>query len=304
MKKLEPKLTPEWVGKKNPYRTIRIRIADACNYNCSYCSEHDTLPKAPFMEQYDMIQMLENLKAIYQVEQREQHLFIWGGEPTLNKSLLWFLKRVREYYSFITNIELHSNLTLNYPDEFFETINNLNIDVSSSIHLQYKFKTINMLRLASTGNLKEVNLMMDKLSDYDKCKEIKDLYSNKLPISIIPTFQLLDSDYKKVKMFLAASGQWMDQPIECSDTNRNYIEVRNTIDLQGYYCRVPEDSFIVNTNGDIYLCQNDFMAKVKTPSNIFIPFQVETINNFINGRSLCNYKKCDCEQEILKTKKL
>ena len=54
---------PKYIGEEQLERTIRIRLSDTCNFNCSYCIEHDTLPKEyNHMKQYDMILLLENLE--------------------------------------------------------------------------------------------------------------------------------------------------------------------------------------------------------------------------------------------------
>lgn len=297
---------PEWVGEKTLFRTIRIRITDTCNFNCSYCVEHDTPNTPKHMGQYDMISMLENLKALYIKDSREQRLFIWGGEPTLNINLLWFIKMVRNYYTFITDIEIHSNLSQVYPAIFFEHLVQYNVKVSSSIHIENK--TIksknpinNMYKLKDLNLLNEVNLMLHGVNDYTLCTEIKSKF-HLLPISIVPTFQLLDStNYKKIRLLFSSIGQWKDKPIPSSDEDLNYIQVRNGINLKGYYCNVPMDSFIINTDGVVYLCQNDFIEKVSTKINFFVPNI--NLDSFL-ANTVCNYTKCDCEHIILKRKNI
>ena len=55
-------MQPDYIGERTDYRTIRIRISDWCNFNCTYCIEHDTLPKDRFIGQFDLLCILENLK--------------------------------------------------------------------------------------------------------------------------------------------------------------------------------------------------------------------------------------------------
>ena len=298
---------PEIIGEATTYRTIRIRITDTCNFNCSYCVEHDTIPEK-HMSQYEMIDILENLKKIYELDGREQRLFVWGGEPTLNINILWFFNFVRCYYTFITEIEMHSNLSGKYGPNFLDTLRDLNIKISSSVHLEYKSKltTINMLCAHNIGILKEVNLMLHKLTDFEEAKKVKQYYKDKhpeFPISIVPTFQLQDQSLNAVKILLSESGEYKDKPIDCSDQYRNYIQIRNDIDTTGYKCNVPRDTFIINTDGKVYLCQNDFIAGVRTSYNFFTKLTPEQLNNF-TGTAICGYNKCDCEHSVLKTLKL
>lgn len=295
-------MQPDYIGERTDYRTIRIRISDWCNFNCTYCIEHDTLPKDKFIGQFDLLGILENLKRINQLDEREQRLFLWGGEPLLNKNLLWFLERVRTYYPFITEIELHTNLSIRLEDDFFDSLNEYDVKVSSSIHLEYdnKFNVCleNMIKADARGLLHEVNLMLSRLEDFDRCKEIKRAHSN-LPISIVPTFQLQDSNLKKIEVLLTVSNDWKDKPIKCSDKNRNYIEVRNNINVKDMMCSVPAASFIINTDGSVYLCQNDFISGNKTKYNFFLVVPKEDLEFFMNA-SICQYQKCDCEHTVLK----
>ena len=298
---------PKYIGEEQLERTIRIRLSDTCNFSCSYCIEHDTLPKEyNHMKQYDMIMVLENLKKLYEIDQRTQKLFIWGGEPTLNINLIWFLNRIRSEYKFITEIEIHSNLSSEFGPNFFDTMKELGIMISSSIHLEYKSKrtTANILTAYGLGILKEVNLMLSKFLDYDEVIKIKEYYLKKhkdFPISIVPTFQLQDIDLKRTKLLINAAGQWQDRPIDGSDTNRNYIEVRNEVNLNSYICNVPKDSFIINTNGIVFLCQNDLIAGVPTKINFFTELHRNVLETFL-GQTKCSYDKCDCEHIILKIK--
>lgn len=294
---------PEYIGESSTYRTIRIRITDTCNFNCSYCVEHDRLPEK-HMEQFDMIELLENLRRLHQLERRRQKLFIWGGEPTLNINLLWFLHRVRQYYHFITDIEIHSNLSGKYGPNFLDTLKDLNVKLSSSVHLEYKSKavTIQLLCAHDIGILNEVNLMLHKLTDFEEVKKIKQYYIDKrkdFPISIVPTFQLQDQSLNAVKILLSESGEYKDRPIDCSDEPRNYIQIRNDINVEGYKCNVPNDSFIVDTDGIVYLCQNDLISGIKTKINFFTELTIDQLKTF-NGTAICSYKKCDCEHIILK----
>lgn len=297
----------EWIGESQKNRTIRIRFADICNFNCVYCSEHDTFKdNTRIIDQYQLIELLENLKKFHIIEQRNQNLFIWGGEPTLNNNLIWFIKQIREYYTFIKNIEIHSNLSKKYSDEFFKTLKEYEVSISSSIHLQYQSSIVkdNLYKFNKLNLLKEINLMWHELENFDNCLKIKKEFEE-LPISIIPTFQLLDKNYSKVKTLLKASKEFIDKSIPTSDGDKHYIEIRNQINTKNMYCNVPKDSFIVNTDGTIYFCQNDFNNKVSVKDiNIFIPMDIQDIKNFINGRTHCSYTTCDCEHIILKTEYL
>lgn len=64
-------------------------------------------------------------------------------------------------------------------------------------------------------------------------------------------------------------------------------------------CSVPAASFIINTDGSVYLCQNDFISGNKTKYNFFLVVPKEDLEFFMNA-SICQYQKCDCEHTVLK----
>lgn len=289
----------EQIGIKFQHRMIRLRISDTCNFNCSYCSEHNTLPNDKVINSKNLELLLLNLEKLYNLENRFQDLFIWGGEPTLNPELLNFLKKIRNEFNFIKNIEIHSNLSLNYSEIFIDTVKQLDVKFSSSFHLEYPSKKVfeNFKSFNKNKLLNEINLMWHNLEEFDKVKNIKKL-NKELPFSIIPTFQLLDKNFNKVKILLKSSGDFEDKSIPTSDGNKNYIEIYN-YQMKGMLCNIPIDSFIINTNGDIYFCQNFFLENKKSGINIFNDFTVLELQRLTNV-TRCIFKNCDCEHIILK----
>ena len=289
------------IGKPMVNRTIRLRISDTCNFNCSYCIEHDNLKDTKFINQFDLILILENLKRIYQKDNRKQNLFIWGGEPTLNPNLIWFIKHLRTYYTFIDEIEMHSNLSGNYDLNFINVLKDAKVTVASSYHLEYKSKKVidNFRLFRDNWLLTEINLMLHNLSDFDKCLEFK--YMNKdLPLSIVPTFQLLNTNFNKVKLLLKSSRDYDDKSIPTSEGSKNYIDIYN-MSTKDMVCNVPLDSFIVNTDGNVYFCQNYYLESKPAGINIFNNLSIEDIIKLTNPTK-CIFNKCDCEHIILKTK--
>lgn len=310
IKDFKPKIS---FGYKPKNRTVRIRITDTCNLNCSYCFEHDTLKRTKYIDEYNLINILENLKKLYLKESRKINLFLWGGEPLLNPNLEWFIYTIRERYHFIENIELHSNLSIKLKENNLFTrltkFPNLNLTLNSSIHPEYYFnknyKVLDNLKLITDIDNKlitEVNLMLHKIEDYDKVLKIKDDIINsfesirpKFPITIIPTTQLIESDYKKLKII--AKDLFEDKNVISSKKNISYIEMFK-INVKDFSCNVPKDSFIINTDGEIFWCQNDFLTNSGSGINFFIDFELIKMN-FLNV-NVCKYTSCNCEHNIYK----
>lgn len=78
---------------------ITWTIQTRCNYDCMYCSEDlhnadSTVPTLSKLQQY-WIQIYEKTKH----QNKKYNLQIGGGEPTVNKDLIPFLKWLTEEYS-------------------------------------------------------------------------------------------------------------------------------------------------------------------------------------------------------------
>ena len=299
---------PATIGTKVNHRTVRIRISDTCNLDCSYCSEHDTIPQK-YIKEFDFIMLLENLKKLYQKELRPINLFLWGGEPLLNPFLEWFIITIRTRYKFIENIEMHSNLSIPLKNDniFFNLLkkNYLdNITLHSSIHPEYfninknTLKNLNMLWNLKSNLIQEVNLMWHTFKEYQNIvlikNTIKEHIHTKFPVSIIPTFQLLDSNYYKIRIL--ANELFKDKNVETKDGSISYLEMTK-IKIKGYKCNVPLDSFIINTDGELFLCQNDFLSNLGTGVNLFVE---GAYNNIPLQATNCNYDRCYCEHTVYK----
>ena len=291
----------EFLGKKMVNRTIRIRASDTCNQNCIYCKEHD-LSKIKFITKANFQLFLDNLVLLFKEEKRKINLFIYGGEPLLNKDLWNFLIDCREskYGDIIDSIEIHSNLNIKLEEWQITILKSMNVSMASSIHMEYKknfdriFKNFKLIK-QNNIKLNEINLMLHNLKDY---KEIIDIEKNNpdLPICIVPTFQLIEKEYPKLKILLRKEMKPKTVPNHTGGIN--YIDIHKSFNPLNWICNVPKDCFEIDSDGMVYWCHEDYMMKNPSGINFF-----KTINPYDFNKSIkCKYTSCDCEYYIYKEK--
>lgn len=285
------------IGETFETRTIEIRITDTCNFNCSYCSEHDTMKKK-YISYLEFNEILKQLEKLYSLDGRKQHLYFWGGEPTLNKDLRKILELTKSK-EFITSIKMHSNFSIK-NQELLDFLVLNKIECYSSIHPEYfqtksKHLKHNLDTLHNHNLLLEVNLMFRDLKEFDQLQKIKK--ENTWPINITPTIQLVSEHKNKVKMLLKITGEYQDKNIQTSNGPSNYIDIYN-IDHRGFVCNSPVDNFIINTDGEIFICQNYYLINQSTKLNIL---SLKDFSIFFE-KTICPHKMCVCGHNIFKIK--
>lgn len=291
----------EFLGRKMINRTIRIRVSDTCNQNCSYCKEHD-LSKIKFITKENFQLLLDNIIKLFKYENRKINLFLYGGEPLLNKDLWNFLISCREprYCDIIDSIEIHSNLNIKLEKYQLNILELMKVSMASSIHMEYKknfdriFKNFRLIQ-QNNINLNEINLMFHDLNDYNEIINIEKNNSD-LPICIVPTFQLISKEYSKLKILLRK--EMKQKTVPNNNGGINYIDIHKLFNPLNWNCNVPKDCFEIDSNGMVYWCHEDYMMKNPSGVNFFQTFDPEDFNKSIK----CKYQNCDCEYYIYKEK--
>lgn len=170
-----------------PCIQIEWMISKRCNFDCSYCPPrwHDKTSKDLTLEELKTAW----IKIIKVTEHKPQliNLSILGGEPSLNKNLLPFLKWVRENYS--NNIGAIGTVTNGSAQSSFytELVSYCNW-VTFSTHSEFMnerkfFRNVIKAYKASkkTGSMIMVNLMQE--SWYNERIELYQKFLNKYNIA-------------------------------------------------------------------------------------------------------------------------
>jgi len=123
------------VKRTNPTFMITWNIDIACNYSCSYCLPE--LHNTNYKEMKTLSEMKDNWHMIYDQVKKHNSIDIafTGGELTINKDFMLFIKWLRENFSLVKNILLTSNGSASplYYTELLQYITHLTL----STHLEW-----------------------------------------------------------------------------------------------------------------------------------------------------------------------
>ena len=139
-----------------PDRVSSILFTIGCNLRCPFCYNGRLIldPKPPFLSEEDALKILLSRKKYVDA------VVITGGEPTMNKDLPGFIRRLREN-------GFHIKLDTNgfYPETLKECLPYLDyvaMDVKTSLE---KYK---LLGAKNTGNLlRSIRMIMEGKVDYE-----------------------------------------------------------------------------------------------------------------------------------------
>ena len=139
-----------------PDRVSSILFTIGCNLRCPFCHNGRLIldPKPPFLSEEDALKILLSRKKYVDA------VVITGGEPTMNKDLPGFIRRLKEN-------GFHVKLDTNgfYPETLKECLPYLDyvaMDVKTSLE---KYK---LLGVKNTGNLlRSIRMIMEGKVDYE-----------------------------------------------------------------------------------------------------------------------------------------
>ncbi|MCD6324896.1 anaerobic ribonucleoside-triphosphate reductase activating protein [Candidatus Bathyarchaeota archaeon] len=139
-----------------PDRVSSILFTIGCNLRCPFCHNGRLIldPKPPFLSEEDALKILLSRKKYVDA------VVITGGEPTMNKDLPGFIRRLKEN-------GFHIKLDTNgfYPETLKECLPYLDyvaMDVKTSLE---KYK---LLGAKNTGNLlRSIRMIMEGKVDYE-----------------------------------------------------------------------------------------------------------------------------------------
>jgi MoaA/NifB/PqqE/SkfB family radical SAM enzyme len=297
---------------------VSFRITEKCNLSCEYCLWHSEIEYS--LE--NILQSIDNLFLHFQNCYIKNVLFYFhGGEPTRHKDFLYILEyiRIKEkeskrnvYIEFQTNL-VFSKLKI---DKLFELIDGLNV----SVHLKELFKTNTFsifnenLKYIREKNYKLLNLdIMLEYNIENMFKYLRRLLyiikENKSQISEM-VYNYIDKTNEKYKLIenekklytkLYKKYNKSEQLYEIDDKQYSMNDLYfNKLNCSGMKCIAGYKQFIVNGNGDFFICNSSLTFFLNNINNEK-PF-MNIINDkyyliklklfFMNKGSICKYNEC------------
>lgn len=126
-------VTPNIVysAENEKFKTVTWDIGRLCNFDCHYCSKNSHNNFDPVKNLKFFINAYENIKRWWNIDNERIKFVITGGEPTVYKDYLSFVKILKQDNHIVHTTTNGSN-TVNYYSELARYS-----DLSFSIHLNY-----------------------------------------------------------------------------------------------------------------------------------------------------------------------
>lgn len=269
---------------------ITLFTTRLCNLNCEYC---DVIYRDKQKQKVVTVEEFHSLIdfILYQNTKRLNiNLHFFGGEPTLNPSLMEFTKIANERLeSYNLNMLITTNLTRS--EMLYEKLKN--VKIIASFHSDYvqdhsswfaKAKHIN-----KNCDLHHVVMMVtDKNMDY--IYELYKEWSKEFKCVLVPIDQIYcDKTYIDFKSKIIQSGNY--NPFEHDVEYVNFYDAENPLnESYGIMC---SSGIIVDEEGNVSYCYPKFDQKI---FNVFKTPEYKW-NQFHFCRQMCEH----CDMEIIRS---
>lgn len=264
---------------KTPY-SMFIDVCNACNFKCKFCAIQYANRKLPFrkmcMEYEDFVKIIDDLRR-FKAPLKMMRLAA-NGEPLMNKRLPDMIRYAKEA-GVTEHIEFVTNASLLNPE-----LNRRLVEAG-----------LNRIRIS----IEEVDAegyynMSGVKIDWDSfVKNIEDFYNNKGDCQVyIKTVDAAVQTEEKKERFLSTFGSICDNifiehviPIWTGyDEINDDFDIENSEGLHGHrikevdVCPFPFYSCVINPDGEITVCCNDWERKISMGNAI-----TESIYDVWNG---------------------
>jgi organic radical activating enzyme len=299
---------------------IELFLSNVCNYSCWYCFPgfHEGDVRWPKFEQ-----VVDNLSYVIDyyktnLNKKQIHLHIIGGEPTLWKDFGKFVKHFSEEKGCVISMSSNGSRTLRWWDEYGHYVNH--------VMLSCHHERVDPAHISAVGDIlykkdRTVNgmVLMDP-NHWDKCVEIvEELKKSKYlwPITTVEVHHELSKYTIDQKTYLSKAikrypeiNYWLrSEKISRSNPSVTYSDgttqniKRNWLSLNGYNyfkdweCNIGIDTFFIDKNGDIRGGCGQSLYNLDRYYNIYHKNFVENFKPEIIPTICKKQSVCDCQPE-------
>ena len=269
-----------------------VYLEDRCNYECSYCyNEH---PRT--LNELDVDVLGDFVEKLKTETNKKVNVELIGGEPTLHKSLMGFVVRLRDI-----NCDVLVYTNLSQELEFYEDMLQMGVKLFATHHYKSKKFVHKLNKLIKYKSQIDVCVMVDNDDAFYRFDEIKSNGYN-------PTICLINSSTKgltekQIQQF--NERKFQESPnieVEYDDGSIEYLTEEQIVDdyelnnFKYWKCDAGKSLLFINHNGDIYPCQTYCTYNKQSIGNIYnkdkcIP-QLKSI--------VCSCDFCECGHNIKK----
>ena len=187
-------------------------LEKACNYDCSYCGE-DRHFKANKATQYKSLETLKEhwlrLDKQLSTKNKTVDIFFSGGEVTLNKNFIPFLKWLKSDFNYIGDLGLTSNgsASKSYFKELIKYISHLTFSTHTEFFNENKFFDL----VTYIHNLNDRVLYIQLMNETFNSSSRTDLYSKYLnKIKVPHTVMNINYPNEPLKVHINKNNKYYD----------------------------------------------------------------------------------------------
>ena len=288
---------------------IMWTLSYRCNFNCPYCWN---MKKNEVTSLEIISKVINFLKYLNQF--KDINIILYGGEPTIIPDILDIIKKLKNLY----NITLITNTTFN--QNFINELNSFNFNkvICCSYHEQLSankyIDTVKQLVSNKKNNI-ECRVMIayhnsnskNILSLIDELVKIKETNENIIitpKLIYHPEFNIDQAAIDLTKKYNAG------EQIELTFDNgekiiTNQTEMLKSCDLcyfKYYKCYCGINNLAIDSNGDLYYCDDYKKSKKRVLLNIATDNYEEKIHDIISKPMICDNETCFCHIYVRKEK--
>lgn len=315
---------------ENKFHNAVMILTEDCNLRCTYCYEKGQNYKTLYMTEKvakDSIDFLMN--EVINDDTKDFHITFFGGEPTLNISIMdyifdYSMEYAKKYnlkpsYQLITNCTIFNNKIYSFIEKWYKTLNKVNIQLSIDGHPNVQ----DSHRINKNGDGSS-KLVEKTVFEYLKCFEELGIPKEDLVVHGVITNKNVDMLYESYKYIksLGIVTTWfmpVHEALWDSDTiklyeknlkkiaNEIFVECKNSKNLDAYNfsytslsncrnhkpdapCSAGKSLYAISPTGDLYPCHRFYFYSEKT--------KIGDIYNGINQSKIKIYQDYDLNNLI------
>lgn len=289
---------------------ISINVVSYCNLQCNYClyKEHNKY-------KIDFQKLLNFILYIYNSLYKNIEIILVGGEPTLHPDLYEFCVnltnnkiRYAVFSNGTANIEYYTKLmSLDLCDlEFsYHSINN-------KYNIDFFKKTRALINIADHNRKYDNKLLINVMAEDTDLKHLQSLItvfnSFNIPnkyLFIAPIF--IDNKLKNYSQqylnYVLEFNKYKDVKLNVIDIldqhheiMQQYVSINGLNNFYNWHCNAGLNRIYINSNGDIYHCEEEYILKQKP----FFNFYTQPYEQFTLSATKCICNMCMCNINLNK----
>ena len=287
--------------KNNKPFTIYLYITKLCNYNCYYCDaikySSDSIKQPNFIQ----LDMVFEFIIKFLLEKRQQiDLVFLGAEPTLHPDLLQFIEKIIEFNKkspYQCNLILYTNLS--QSTEYYINLIQNSVKIIASWHSKQDDK-FNKSFISRCNQLLPflTIVMFEKRHLIESIIAFNQIDSSRKILVPVDIDQYDTVDFLKFLKCKFPIQSELNKLLGCTvdgiDLQKLIFQYKN-LTFKNKICGYISENFTIDTNGNIYGCDNMFSDNFKSSiKNAIANILTVDVTEFVQKLqpTICRCKTC------------